>query len=71
MHCVSSATAILVALFIPRVGYGQYGWSATGVMMGWLFWCFVVFSLLEILKYFDSKRKLYKINYEHHEYSIS
>ncbi len=50
-----STTAILIALFIDRV---HLSWPETGIMMGWIFWCFVVFSLLEILRYFDTRCKL-------------
>ncbi len=50
-----TTTAILIALFIKRVGLS---WPETGIMMGWIFWCFVVFSLLEILRYFDIKCKI-------------
>lgn len=52
--------AILIALFIKRV---HLGWVPTGIMMGWLVWLFLVFSTLEILKYFDNRCKFIKIKF--------
>lgn len=47
-----STAALCSALFIQRIGLG---WIEVGIIMGWLVWLFLVFFVLEILKFFDNK----------------
>jgi hypothetical protein len=46
------AAALCNALFIERI---SLGWQNVGIIMGWLLWLFLIFLVLEILKFFDDQ----------------